>query len=107
MVGFTADMFAAEGRDGVLSLSLNHGFPWADVPNAGAKMLSVRVMRDAWSAQRSCSGYDLPQDTPLANLWMVGDAVKDYGDGGTQACADTGRTAAQRALAWLARPVLA
>jgi phytoene desaturase len=74
---------------------------------AGAKMLSVRVMRDAWPAQRSCSGYDLPQDTPLANLWMVGDAVKDYGDGGTQACADTGRTAAQRALAWLARPALA
>ncbi|MBP6900189.1 MAG: NAD(P)/FAD-dependent oxidoreductase [Burkholderiaceae bacterium] len=71
---------------------------------AAAKMLSVRVMRDGWPAQRSCSGYDLPQDTPWPNLWMVGDAVKDYGDGGTQACADTGRTAAQRALAWLAQP---
>lgn len=41
MPGFVADMFAAEGKDGVLSLSLNHGFPWADVPNAGAKMLAV------------------------------------------------------------------
>jgi microcystin degradation protein MlrC len=41
MPGFVADMFAAEGRDGILSLSLNHGFPWADVPNAGAKMLAV------------------------------------------------------------------
>lgn len=41
MVQFTADLFAAEGKDGVLSLSLNHGFPWADVPNAGAKMLAV------------------------------------------------------------------
>jgi microcystin degradation protein MlrC len=41
MVKFTADLFAAEGKDGVLSLSLNHGFPWADVPNAGAKMLAV------------------------------------------------------------------
>lgn len=68
-----------------------------------AKMLSVRVMRGDWPAQRSCSGFDMPQDTPLANLWHVGDAVKDYGDGGTQACAYTGREAAQRAVAWLAR----
>ena len=41
MIRFCAEMAAAEGRDGVLSLSLNHGFPWADVPNAGAKMLAV------------------------------------------------------------------
>ena len=69
-----------------------------------AKMLSVRVMRGEWPAQRSCAGFDMPQDTPLANLWHVGDAVKDYGDGGTQACADTGRIAAERVTAWLARP---
>lgn len=41
MVQFVADMMAAEGHDGILSLSLNHGFPWADVPHAGAKMLAV------------------------------------------------------------------
>lgn len=70
---------------------------------AGAKMLSVRVMRGDWPAQRSCAGYDMPQDTPLANLWHVGDAVKDYGDGGTQACAYTGREAANKALSALAR----
>ena len=66
-----------------------------------AKMLSIRVMRGEWPAQRSCAGYDLSQDTPLANLWHVGDAVKDYGDGGTQACAFTARVAAERALARL------
>lgn len=65
---------------------------------AKARMLSVRVMRGEWPAQRSCAGFDMPQATPLANLWHVGDAVKDYGDGGTQACAYTGREAAQRAL---------
>ncbi len=70
---------------------------------ASAKMLSVRVMRGDWPAQRSCSGFDMSQDTPLANLWHVGDAVKDYGDGGTQACAFTGREASQKALAWLAK----
>lgn len=68
-----------------------------------AKMLSVRVMRGDWPAQRSCAGFDMPQATPLANLWHVGDAVKDYGDGGTQACAYTGREAATQALAELAR----
>lgn len=41
MKEFVADMERAEGKDGVLSLSLNHGFPWADVPMAGAKMLAV------------------------------------------------------------------
>jgi phytoene dehydrogenase-like protein len=66
-----------------------------------AKMLSVRVMRNDWPAQRSCAGFDMPQDTPLANFWHVGDAVKDYGDGGTQACAYTGREAANKALAAL------
>ena len=66
-----------------------------------AKMLSVRVMRGDWPAQRACSGYDLPQATPLPNLWHVGDAVKDYGDGGTQACALTGRIAAGKVSAWL------
>ena len=68
---------------------------------ADAKMLSVRVMRGAWPAQRSCGGFDMPQHTPLANFWHVGDAVKDYGDGGTQACADTARLVAQRVLAGL------
>ncbi|MEO8300017.1 MAG: FAD-dependent oxidoreductase [Burkholderiales bacterium] len=68
---------------------------------ADAKMLSIRVMRDGWPAQRSCAGYDMSQDTPLPNLWHVGDAVKDYGDGGTQACAFTARVAAQRAVALL------
>jgi microcystin degradation protein MlrC len=41
MIAFTQAMFDAEGKDGILSLSLNHGFPWADVPLAGAKMLAI------------------------------------------------------------------
>ena len=70
-----------------------------------AKMLSVRVMRGDWPAQRSCAGFDMAQDTPLLNLWHVGDAVKDYGDGGTQACACTGREAANKALGVLEKRV--
>ena len=68
---------------------------------AAAKMLSVRVMRGEWPAQRSCAGFDLPQATPLPNLWHVGDAVKDYGDGGTQACALTAKMASEHLVRWL------
>ena len=30
-----------EGRDGVLSISVVHGFPWGDVPDMGTKILVV------------------------------------------------------------------
>jgi len=73
---------------------LRNEFPGFD----GAKILSIRVMRGEWPAQRSCAGFDLPQETPVPNLWNVGDAVKDYGGGGTQACMETGREAAHKAL---------
>jgi phytoene desaturase len=71
---------------------------------AKARMLSIRVMRGDWPAQRSCAGYDMAQATPLPNLWHVGDAVKDYGDGGTQACALTAKLATEQVLKVLASP---
>jgi microcystin degradation protein MlrC len=37
--GFVARMQALEGRDGVLSVSLTHGFAWGDVPDMGTKVL--------------------------------------------------------------------
>lgn len=58
---------------------------------ASAKMLSVRVMRGDWPTQRSCAGFDLPRETGVEGLWCVGDAVKEYGNGGTQACAETAK----------------
>lgn len=67
-----------------------------------ARMVSIRVMRDGWPAQRSCAGFDMPQETPLPNLWHVGDAVKDYGGGGTQACADNAKLAAAAIVHYLA-----
>ncbi len=41
MRSFVDAMMAAEREQGVLSLSLGHGFPWGDVPAAGARMLAV------------------------------------------------------------------
>lgn len=63
-----------------------------------ARILSLRVMRCEWPAQRACSGYDMEQATPIAGLWNVGDSVKPYGDGGTQACFDTARIVAEQVL---------
>lgn len=41
MRGFVGRMQSFEGRDGVLSVSLGHGFPWGDVPESGAKLWVV------------------------------------------------------------------
>jgi microcystin degradation protein MlrC/pimeloyl-ACP methyl ester carboxylesterase len=41
MAGFVRRMQAAEQLPGVLSVSLGHGFPWADVPESGAKLWVV------------------------------------------------------------------
>lgn len=41
MKSFVARMQSFEGRDGILSVSLGHGFPWADVEDVGARMLVV------------------------------------------------------------------
>ena len=54
-----------------------------------AKILNIAVTRDDWPPQRAVAGFDLPHDTPLAGLWNVGDAVKEYANGGTTACAET------------------
>lgn len=39
--GFVDDMLAREGTDGILSLSLTHGFPWGDVARVGTRMLAI------------------------------------------------------------------
>jgi microcystin degradation protein MlrC len=38
---FVNRMQALEGHDGVLSVSLGHGFPWGDVPDLGTRVLVV------------------------------------------------------------------
>src|SRR3546814_11691828 len=37
MISFIQRMKSCEARDGVLSVSLGHGFPWGDVADCGAK----------------------------------------------------------------------
>jgi microcystin degradation protein MlrC len=37
--GFVDRLMALEGHDGILSISVSHGFPWGDVPDMGTKVL--------------------------------------------------------------------
>jgi microcystin degradation protein MlrC len=41
MATFVRKIQALEGKDGVLSISIAHGFPWGDVPDAGTRVLVV------------------------------------------------------------------
>lgn len=41
MKSFVAQIKALEGKEGVLSVSVGHGFPWGDVPDMGTRMLVV------------------------------------------------------------------
>jgi phytoene desaturase len=63
-----------------------------------ARILSVRVMRGDWPAQRSIAGLDLPRETALENLWNVGDGVREYANGGIQACAESAKLVVDQVL---------
>ena len=41
MRGLVARMRAAESREGVLSVSFAHGFPWGDTPETGSRVLAI------------------------------------------------------------------
>lgn len=63
-----------------------------------AKILDIDVTANDWPGQRAITGYDLPNDTPVANLWNVGDGTKPWGDAGTASCAETGRLVVEAIL---------
>jgi len=47
---FVDKLQSLEGKDGILSISFAHGFPWGDVPEASAKILVVRDGDEAKAA---------------------------------------------------------
>ena len=65
--GFVDRMSDMEGRDGILSVSFGHGFPWADVPDVGAKIL---VVADGDPAKAEAVARQLGQE-----LWDMRDAA--------------------------------
>lgn len=78
MAGFVRRMQDLEGRDGVLSISLGHGFPWGDVPESGAKLwvvtdndpakaeqLAGQLGREFWSLREVTRGAHHSIDAAL------------------------------------------
>lgn len=68
MLGFVKRMQSLEGRDGVLSVSFGHGFPWGDVPESGAK---VWVITDNDQARADALAAELG-----AEIWAMRDATR-------------------------------
>ncbi|MCG4256368.1 M81 family metallopeptidase [Acetobacter senegalensis] len=72
---FVDRMQALEGHDGILSVSFIHGFPWADVPHVGAKLLVIadgdankaqaladRLGKEVWEMREANSSHYLTPD---------------------------------------------
>jgi phytoene desaturase len=64
-----------------------------------ARILNIAISRGDWPPQRAVAGFDLPHDTPFTGLWNVGDAVKEYANGGTTACAETAKLVVDKIVA--------
>ena len=54
----------------------------------------TRNIDDEWPVYHSWAGYDLPHETPIPNLFNVGDSTKPSGMVGLPASAQTGINAA-------------
>jgi len=72
MAGFVRRMQEAEKLPGVLSVSLGHGFPWADVPESGAKLWVVTDNEPALAAKLAeelgRGFWDLRHETGVPSL---------------------------------------
>jgi len=56
----------------------------------GARVLSVEICAGhRWPAQRAIAGHDLPNTTPLPNLWNVGDGVRAWTGAGQSGCVES------------------
>ncbi|HEY6870220.1 MAG TPA: FAD-dependent oxidoreductase, partial [Novosphingobium sp.] len=90
------ELGSAEDQDAEIAFALE------ELRREYPAFVSARVLlAEKMLGNHTRAGYNMEQTTPIPNLWNVGDAVISEGDGGTQACAATGRNAANLALAWL------
>ncbi|MFS2107353.1 M81 family metallopeptidase [Ralstonia sp. Ralssp135] len=93
MATFVRRMKSLEGRDGVLSVSLGHGFPWGDVPEAGAKFwvvtdnnladataLATQLGHEFWALREATRPAWLDVDTGLDRALEVGGGPVVIGD---------------------------
>lgn len=86
MRSFVEGMTALEGKDGVLSVSLGHGFPWGDVPAEGTRVIVV--------TNNDKAGGDALAEKLGRELWSMRDEITpryvDIETALTDALAETG-----------------
>jgi microcystin degradation protein MlrC len=88
MRGFVDRMSALESRDGVLSVSFVHGFPWGDTPVTGAKMLvyadgdpdkaaalARRLGEEIWSLRHETMMPLVPLDEAVERMASAADGL--------------------------------
>lgn len=93
MASFVARLKSLEGKDGVLSITLGHGFPWGDVADCGAKLwvitdndqakaerLAEQLGREFWALREQTRPHHVGVDDALDEALAV--------DGGPVVLAD-------------------
>lgn len=94
MMGFVKRMQSFEGKDGVLSVSLGHGFPWGDVPEAGAKLwvvtdndmpaaerLAAQLGREFWDLREQTRAPVVAIDEAIDQALAIEGGPVVFGDG--------------------------
>ena len=119
MAGFVRRMEACEKLPGVLSVSLGHGFPWADVPESGAKLwvvtdndpvlaakLADELGREFWDLRHQTGVPSLSIDDMLAQAMattggpvVVADTADNAGGGATSDSTFVLRAIVERGIA--------
>ncbi len=77
--GFVDRIQALEGRDGILSISISHGFPWGDVADMGTKVLVYSDARVDADGTRGLS-ISISHGFPWGDVADMGTKVLVYSD---------------------------
>ena len=75
---FVNRMTALEGKDGVLSVSLGHGFPWGDVPDLGTRVVVITDNKPAEGqvlAEQLAAEFYAQRETLQPNYLSIDEAL--------------------------------
>jgi phytoene desaturase len=96
-VAYSVPVPALGAFDGQAEIDVTLAELAAQLPGwSEARVLRVRLVSGDWPAQRSVAGREAPIETPIENLYNVGDGVRQYADAGTQSCAVTADLVSRR-----------